>query len=307
MFRSGKARLSLVAFRDIFSSKAVLMLFCVTLVLANATTSHAEDHIKIPGFWAAVNDFWDFLKSSEDEPKNTHTDEEHQGKDKQLIEIISDELSSSDDIEDPGLDELTNNPLCKAIYVAEFLPTYNQQAIEKCQKIIAHEEYKTLFEHYVSDLCLQTVVTELGSEQLVQIQLRLRKYSQTFPQSNFQVDIKDIDGIYGTNTCRHIAFFQIASQYQIVDGQADLRLYNYLATIVPLSESEIESALHAVRKPAKSPQSAKSEPGLTAQESRVSRVTILQKEIFCTRYSDDRHCIFDSDNSDVVELVNSER
>ena len=311
MFHTGKARLKLVAFGDLLSFKFVTTFFCAMLVVGNVNVTHADDEIKVPGLWAAVKDFWNFLSTSDEPEERVITEEDEQDKNKQLVDIISDELSTSDGAEDLGLVELTNNPICKAIYVAEYLPTFNQQAIEKCQKLIEQEEYKILFEHYVSELCRQTADSQLSKDQIAQIQMRLRKYSQTFPQANFQVDLKDIDGIYGSKTCEHIAFYQIASQYDIVDGQPNQLLYDQLANIIPLTESELEDSKPAAQKSKKLSEKKEQDTSLADQSIdsliEVLPVNPMQKDVFCTRYTDDPHCTTAENKSVVVKLEINER
>ena len=268
MFQKGKAYFKKeVADGRIISLKVVPIFLCALLVVGNApaTQSGGED-LKVPGFWAAAKDFWNFLKASEEPEVPVITEKDTLDKDKQLVEMIGDELSSADDgAEDLGLTELSNNPICKAIYVAEYLPTFNQQAIEKCQKLIEQEEYKSLFKHYVVELCQQTPDNKLSKQQIAQIQLRLRKYSQTFPQADFQVELKDIDGIYGSKTCEHIAHYQIASQYDIINGQPDQLLYDQLSTIIPLSESEIKNILSTEQKTKKITETIKQDASLKNQ------------------------------------------
>ena len=311
MFQLGKAHLKLVAYGSIFSLKIIPVFLCAMLVIGSASYTHADDEIKVPGLWAAVKDFWDFLSTSEEPVEQIATDDEAQDKNKQLVEIISDELSTSDGAEDLGLVELTNNPICKAIYVAEYLPTFNQQAIEKCQKLIEQEDYKILFEHYVAELCQQTTDSQLSKDQIAQIQLRLRKYSQTFPQANFQVDVKDIDGIYGSKTCQHIAFYQIASQYDVVDGQPNQLLYDQLANIIPLSNNEIENSLPVEQKPKKLTEAKKEDTTLTNKKInsviRKFPTNSLQKDVFCVRYSEDPHCTQSAKSTAVVKLEIDER
>ena len=311
MFETGKARLRLVASGNMFSLKIAPLFFCAALAIGNTTVTHADDEIKIPGLWAAVKDFWYFLSTADDTEQSLIAVEEVQDNNKQLVEIISDELSTSDGADDLGLVELSNNPVCKAIYVAEYLPSYNQQAIEKCKKLIEQEEYKILFEHYVSELCRQTSGSTLSQDQIVQIQLRLRKYSQTFPQANFRVDLKDIDGIYGSKTCQHIAFYQIASQSEIVDGQPDQWLYDQLANIVPMSETEIENSMNAVQKSRKFSARNRPDPILADQDrnslNRALPVDPMQKDVFCTRHSSDPHCKEAVEDSGFINLVISER
>lgn len=306
MFRKGKAYLDLVASGSILSLKIASIFLAATLVVGTVTATHSDDEIKVPGLWAAAKDFWNFLSASDETVVRQVSDKDAQDKDKQLVEIISDELSTSDGAEDLGLIELTNNPVCKAIYVADYLPTYNQQTIQKCQKLIEHEEYKTLFKHYVVALCQQTIDSKLTKAQITQIQLRLRKYSQTFPQADFQVELKDIDGIYGSKTCEHIAFFQIASQYILVDGQPDQLLYDQLISIVPLSESEIKESLPSEQKNKKMSEIKNPQTTLPGQNLNSS-TNSLQKKVFCTRYSDDPHCKTTAGNSMIVNLEINER
>ena len=312
MFQAGKARLKLVANGTFYSLRVVPIFLCAMLLVGNIAVTHSNDEeIKVPGFWAAAKDFWNFLSASEQASEPVITEQDSQDKDKQLVEMISDELSTSDGAEDLGLVELTNNPVCKAIYVAEYLPTFNQQAIQKCQQLIEREEYKTLFKHYVAELCQQTTDSELTKSQIKQIQLRLRKYSQTFPQADFQVDQKDIDGIYGSKTCEHIAYYQIASQYNIVNGKPDQLLYDQLANIIPLSESEMKDSMPAQQKTKKLTELKNQESTLIDQSlnsvMQVFPTNPLQKKVFCIRYSEDPHCKTTKSASVVVKLETSER
>jgi len=311
MFQVGKAYLNLVAARSFFSLKIISIFLSAMLIVGNVTATHDDEEIKVPGLWAAVKDFWDFLNTSEQPEAQVITDKDAKDKDKQLVEIISDELSTSDGAEDLGLTELANNPICKAIFVADYLPTYNQQAIEKCQKLIKQEEYKTLFKHYVTELCQRTTDSKLTKVQITQIQLRLRKYSQTFPQADFKVDLKDVDGIYGSKTCKHIAFYQIASQYDLVDGQPDQFLYDQLVNMMPLSEDEINSSSRIDQKTKKLSKIKKQDTILADQNlnslNQVLPTNPLQKDVFCTRYSDDPHCKTEINNSVVVNIEINER
>ena len=92
MFQTGKASSELVAFRNLFSFKFVSIFFCAMLVVSNVNITHADDEIKVPGLWAAVKDFWNFLSASDESEERVVTEEEVQDKNKQLVEIISDEF-----------------------------------------------------------------------------------------------------------------------------------------------------------------------------------------------------------------------
>ena len=242
MFQSGKLINKAVTKESNIFLIILMLLLCLSLLATNASAKQSTDEINVPGFWAAAKDFWEFLSSSDRPEKNLTDAEDVQDKDKQLVEIISDELNTSQDVEDEdlGLVELTNNPVCKEIYVADYLPTFNQEAIQKCQKLIEQENFKVLFNQYVAELCQQTDKSSLSRSQIAQIQLRLRKYSLTFPQANFLVNPEEIDGIYGSKTCNHIAHYQIASQSSLINGQPDQLLYDQLVNTIPLSKTEIK-------------------------------------------------------------------
>lgn len=311
MFQAGIAYLKLAIKGRIYSVKILSLIVFAVLVAGNVTATYSDDEVKVPGFWAAAKDFWNFLKAPNEPDEQAVTDKDAQEKDKQLVEIISDELGTSDDAEEFGLFELANNPICKAIYVAEYLPTYNPQAIQKCQDLIKQEEFKSLFEHYVAELCQKTAGSKMTKDQITQIQLRLRKYSQTFPQANFQVEIQDIDGIYGSKTCEDIAFYQIASQSAIVDGKPDQLLYEQLVNRVPLSENEINDSLKNWRKGKNLSKQTRLDTTLADQGpnsfKQILPMTPLQKDVFCVRYPDDPHCNLTSSDTVLARLEFNER
>ena len=220
-----------------FSLKLISIFICLMLIVGNVTATHSTNGINVPDFWTAAKDFWDFLRTPSEDDALIEADDENQ--DEQLVNLISDELSTSDDLENLGLSELMNNPICQSIYVADYLPTFNKEAIDKCNKLVEQEEIRELFNHYVVDLCQQTSTSNLSKQEITEIQLRLRKYSLTFPQANFQVELKDVDGIYGSKTCEYVAHYQIALQYNLINGQLDKLLYDQLSNTIPLTDTEL--------------------------------------------------------------------
>ena len=121
------------------------------------------------------------------------------------------------------------------------MPTLNSDILDKCEEAINQYEQKQLLDTYAQQLCQNPGHVSVNRMQLGEIQMRLRKFSLTFPQSNIKAASTDIDGLFGAKTCEMIANYQIVTKSDVVDGIAGISLYNDLMSTIPLNEVELAS------------------------------------------------------------------
>jgi len=212
-------------------------IFLVGLLLVGTipvTHSYPSAKADINNIWLAAKEFWGSLELF----KAQQLPEENIAALDPIDAINVDTIS---EVLNQGLEKLKTHPECRSIYVSEYLPTFNSHVIEKCEKAIKQHEQKRMFDIYVKQLCTNIGDSALDRDQLGEVQLRLRKYSLTFPQSDISINESQIDGLYGKQTCEAVANYQIISKFDSIDGIADEYLYTILSNAIPLSEDDLAS------------------------------------------------------------------
>ncbi len=228
MNKTEQSKTQVSASGGVLSVKIISILLVGLLVVGTVPTTHSYPSAKadFSNIWLAAKEFWDSLHFFRKQQRD--------------LEDGSIDISESIVfIDEAGLEKLKTHPQCRSLYVSEYLPTFNTQAIEKCERLIQQYEQNRLFSAYVQQLCLDPGSSLLSRQQIGEIQLRLRKYALMFPQSEIEVAATDVDGLYGSKTCRVIANYQIISKFDVVNGSASRVLYDELAAVIHLSEQEL--------------------------------------------------------------------
>ena len=276
----------------VLSVKIISILLVGLLVVGTVPTTHSYPSAKadFSNIWLAAKEFWDSLHFFRTQQKE--------------LEQGSIDISESIVfVDEAGLEKLKTHPQCRSIYVSEYLPTFNSQAIEKCERLIQQHEQNQLFNAYVQQLCQDPGSSLLDRQQIGEIQLRLRKYALMFPQSEIEVAATDVDGLYGSKTCQVIANYQIISKFDVVDGSASKILYDELAAVIHLSEQEL-SGLNwqpqtqvVVTAPSKnsSPDSEQPQPSFKLPTNPFKRIA------FCMRNTHIKQCDYSDQRLKLVK------
>ncbi len=298
MIRTSRSNNTVSIPKSVLSVKIFSILLVGLLVAGTVPVTHSYPSAKADfnNIWLAAKEFWDslqFFKSQQQIDRDQVAEETFVStKDDMMTEVLN-----------QGLEKLKKHPECRSIYVSEYLPTFNSHVIEKCEKAIKQHEQKHLFDTYIKQLCSNVTESSLARQQIGEIQLRLRKYSLTFPQSNIKIAESDIDGIYGTKTCETVASYQIISQFDSINGIADQHLYNDLVAAIPLSETELASLnWKAKKKRALAAKKEKASTKVAAAEPNYELPTNPFKRIaFCIRNSHIKQCKYSARGIEIAK------
>ena len=292
MDRTDQSKTRISPPKGVLSVKILSILLVAFLIVGTVPTTHSYPSAKADfnNIWLAAKEFWDslhFFRKQQEELK--------QGS------ITVDEVFVL--IDEQGLEKLKTHPQCRSIYVSQYLPTFNVQAIEKCKRIVQQYEQNQLFNAYVNQLCQNPGTSSLNRQQIGEIQLRLRKYALMFPQSEIEVAATDVDGLYGSKTCEMIANYQIISKFDSVDGMASSVVYSELAAAIQLSEQEssglnwqpAHQAKASLRSQTKSQSVEQKKPSFKLPNNPFKRI------VFCMRNSHINECKYSDKQVDLAQ------
>ena len=280
------------------SVKIISIILVGFLIVGTIPTTHSYPSAKagFNNFWLAAKELWDSLLffSFEQEKLEKQSSNDF---DNRIVWI-----------DEKRIEKLKTHPQCRSVYVSEYLPTFNTQAVEKCERIIERYEQNQLFTAYVQQLCQNPGSSALNRQQVAEIQLRLRKYALMFPQSEIEIAATDIDGLYGSKTCEMIANYQIISKFDMVDGSANVTVYNDLTAAIHLSEQELASlewqptpqVTKSVVDQIKKENTQQPKPSFELPANPLKRIA------FCMRNSHIQKCEYSNQQADVAQAeINS--